>query len=221
MIRDVDISEIWDGRFYTASDLVKADTMDCKGCSDCCRTMTDTILLDPWDIRQMKQVTGLDFDRLLEKHITLTVADGLITPVMAMAEDGACTFLDGNGRCTIHTSRPGFCRLFPLGRYYDDGGDFRYFLQAKECPKPRVKTRVSKWLGIDDLPRYEEYVRQWHAFIKQVQHLIDGESEKLQKQVCLYLVQLFYRRDWEEEPGFYEQFEQRLARARKDLSLAG
>ena len=140
---------------------------------------------------------------------------------MAMAEDGACTFLDGNGRCTIHTSRPGVCRLFPLGRYYDDGGDFRYFLQAKECPKPRVKTRVSKWLGIDDLPRYEEYVRQWHAFIKQVQHLIDGESEKLQKQVCLYLVQLFYRRDWEEEPGFYEQFEQRLARARKDLSLAG
>ena len=29
-------------------------------------------------------------------------------------------FLDENGRCSIYAFRPGFCRLFPLGRYYVD-----------------------------------------------------------------------------------------------------
>ena len=32
-----------------------------------------------------------------------------------MAEDSeSCTFLDENGRCSIHPFRPGICRLFPL-----------------------------------------------------------------------------------------------------------
>ena len=219
MIRDVDIADISDGRFYTASDIVKADTMDCAGCSSCCRTMTDTIFLDPWDIFRMKKVTGMTFGELMEGRITLSVADGLITPVMAMREDGACGFLNEEDRCSIHPDRPGFCRLFPLGRYYE-GGDFRYFLQVKECPKPKVKTRVSKWLGIEDLPLYEDYVRSWHAFRQQVMHLLEGTGEDLKKQVNLYILQLFYRRDWDTERSFYEQFEERLIRARHDLSLA-
>ena len=219
MIRDVDIADISDGRFYTASDMVKADTMDCAGCSSCCRTMTDTIFLDPWDIFMMRRATGLTFEQLMEERISLSVADGLVTPVMGMREDGACTFLTGEDRCSIHPDRPGFCRLFPLGRYYE-GGDFRYFLQVKECPKPKVKIRVSRWLGIDDLPFYEDYVRSWHGFRQQVMHLLEGTGDELRRQVCLYLLQLFYRRDWDEEESFYTQFEERLKRARQDLSLA-
>ena len=51
-------------------------------------------------------------------------------------------------------------------------------------------------------------------------HLLEGTGDDLKKQVCLYILQLFYRRDWEEERSFYEQFDERLIRARHDLSLA-
>ena len=67
MIRDVEITRIWYGRFYTAGDMVKAGTMDCRGCSSCCRTMTDTIFLDPWDVFHLSRATGLTFDQMMEK----------------------------------------------------------------------------------------------------------------------------------------------------------
>ena len=43
-------------------------------------------------------------------------------------EKEACYFLNEEGRCSIHSFRPGICRLFPLGRFYEEEG-FRYFLQ--------------------------------------------------------------------------------------------
>lgn len=55
MNRDVDVRDISDGRFYTANDLVKADTGGCDGCSECCRSMVDTIILDPWDIYMLNK----------------------------------------------------------------------------------------------------------------------------------------------------------------------
>ena len=75
------------------------------------------------------------FETLLAGKIELNVVDGIILPnlKMAGAEDG-CGFLTEEGRCGIHPFRPGICRLFPLGRYYEENG-FRYFLQVHECQK--------------------------------------------------------------------------------------
>ena len=43
--------------------------------------------------------------------------------------ENAQKFLNEQGRCSIHDSRPGFCRLFPLGRFYENGG-FREIVHA-------------------------------------------------------------------------------------------
>ena len=37
--------------------------------------------------------------------------------------DGRCAFLREDNLCNIHTIRPGICRMFPLGRYWEDETD--------------------------------------------------------------------------------------------------
>ena len=74
--------------------------------------------------------------------------------------------------CSIHDFRPGFCRLFPLGRFYENGG-FKYFLQIHECKKTsRSKIKVKKWIDTPDLCQYEKFVADWHYFLLDVQEVL-------------------------------------------------
>lgn len=128
MKRNVELSEISDGKLYTANDMVKADCFDCQGCSACCHGMGTSIVLDPMDIWRLQRGIGLDFAALMEKYIELNVVDGMILPNLKLAgQTEACAFLNAEGRCSVHEFRPGICRLFPLGRYYEEEG-FKYFL---------------------------------------------------------------------------------------------
>ena len=147
MIRNIDIEEISDGKLYTANDMVKADCQDCKGCSACCHGMGESIVLTPLDAYRLTKGLGRSFQEILNEHLELSVCDGIILPNLKMtgSEEG-CTFLNEQGRCTIHAYRPGICRIFPLGRVYEDG-TFKYFLQVYECQnKNRSKIKVKKWV---------------------------------------------------------------------------
>ena len=53
MLRNVDLSEISDGKLYDANDMVKADCKGCEGCSACCRGMGKSIVLDPLDVHHL------------------------------------------------------------------------------------------------------------------------------------------------------------------------
>ncbi|MCR4806553.1 MAG: YkgJ family cysteine cluster protein, partial [Lachnospiraceae bacterium] len=172
MKREVDINEISDGRRYRSSDMVRIGCADCDGCSECCRKVDDTIILDPYDIYELSRGLGAGFNDLLEAGpvpaIALSVADGLILPHLNIDKSiGACRFLNSDGRCGIHSFRPGFCRLYPLGRIYENGS-FSYFHQIYECPYPsKTKVRIRKWLGINDLPAYEAFVLKWHDILEE------------------------------------------------------
>lgn len=223
MKRNVDLKDISDGRLYTSGDMVRADTRGCGGCSACCRGMGNSIILDPYDVWRFQRSLGLSMEALLADGAELNVVDGIILPNLKMAgEEEACTFLDGEGRCRIHDARPGVCRLFPLGRYYE-GRDFRYFLQIHECrQKDRSKVKIKKWVDTPDLAAYEEYIRQWHYFLEDVQQILgrDG-SDELRKQVNVYLLKLFFLEPWNGEKEFYPQFAGRLARGKQYLGIAG
>ena len=122
MEREIDLKAVSDGRLYGANDMVKADCGDCEGCSACCRGMGTSIILDPLDIFRMTGYLDCSFEQLLEERIELQVVDGMILPNLKMAgADEMCSFLNREGRCTIHPARPGICRIFPLGRLYENG----------------------------------------------------------------------------------------------------
>lgn len=164
MIREVDLQEISDGKLYTANDLVKAGCNDCAGCSACCRGMGNSIVLDPLDMHRLCQGLSRPPEEVLSRALELHVVDGLILPNLKMAgAEEACAFLNEEGRCSVHPYRPGICRLFPLGRVYEEES-FRYFLQTDECKKEnRTKVKVKKWLDVPDVAAYER-VRLYVAF---------------------------------------------------------
>ena len=151
---------------------------------------------------------------MLAGKIELNVVDGIILPnlKMAGAEDG-CGFLTEEGRCGIHPFRPGICRLFPLGRYYEENG-FRYFLQVHECQKEnRAKVKVKKWLDTPDLKKYEAYIAGWHRFLIQLQEFIVAHPESA-KAVSMDVLQRFYLTPYQTEE-FYSEFFQRMDEAKK------
>lgn len=193
---------------------------DCEGCSECCRSTADTIILDPQDMYLLSKGTGKVFTDMIEREIEIRLVDGLILPNLMEEHEGEeehCLFLTDRGRCSIHAFRPGLCRLYPMGRYYTEGG-FRYILQKNECTG-RVKTdvRLSDWLGIEDLPRYEAYIQDWHDFRKRVEKVVPILTEKSRDSVQRYILQVFFVHPYRTRQDFYPQYEARMEVCRKAL----
>ena len=220
MIREVDLQEISDGKLYTANDLVKAGCNDCEGCSACCRGMGNSIVLDPLDMHRLCQGLSLPPEEVLSRALELHVVDGLILPNLKMAgAEEACTFLNEEGRCSVHPYRPGICRLFPLGRFYENGS-FRYFLQTKECSREnRTKQKIRKWIDMPEFGRYETFVADWHFFVRRLQDRLMQQSDmEAAQRINRYILQEFYFRGWDAEQNFYDQFSERLKKAQKELA---
>lgn len=217
MKRNIDMNEISDGKLYDINDMVKADCNDCKGCSACCQGMGQSILLDPLDIYNLTVGLNTTFEQLLAEAIELNVVDGVILPNLRMGgTSDSCHFLDDEGRCSIHEFRPGICRLFPLGRLYENQ-DFKYFLQIHECKTPnKTKVKVKKWIDTPNLQENKKYIIDWHYYIDDVQdkltHITDDE---LIKKIDLFILQHFFMEPYHQMEDFYEQFNLRLEKAKK------
>lgn len=214
MERHIDLKEVSDGRLYGLEDMVRADCAGCAGCSACCRGMGKSVVLDPLDVHRLTIATGMGAEALFSCTLELNVVDGIILPNLKMAGVGEkCTFLDENGRCLVHAFRPGICRIFPLGRLYEDGG-FRYFLQIHECKKEsRAKVKVKKWIDTPDASRYDAYVARWHYFLKELQRIIkEDETGQTAKNISLLVLKTFYLTPYDGSRDFYGQFDARLKR---------
>lgn len=220
-------------RLYTARDMAKIGCDDCKGCSYCCQEMGESVVLTPLDICELTLHLGKSFDELMEDKIELYMTDGMVMPNLKMTGEtkaygskAVCGFLNEEGRCSIHSFRPGLCRLFPLGRNYEikqveteDGikeiKGFQYFIVKDSCPNLNgTKVKIEKWLGIPNLKKNEEFITEWHYFCKDFQEemqklLRAGEDDKVKK-INLSMLELFYRKPYEKGRSFYEQFEERM-----------
>lgn len=231
MLRNVSLEEISDGRLYGLNDMAKLGCNDCSGCSSCCRGMGNTIVLDPYDVWRLTGGLGVSLQQLLAGHLELNVVDGIILPNLKLAGDSEqCTFLNEAGRCSIHPYRPGICRLFPLGRYYEEDG-FRYILQVHECEKQnRSKVKIRKWMDTPDMERYDAYIADWHAFLSKLRAKLEKEtlagassdaadeealSQDLAKSISVYVLQQFYLLFYDTSRDFYSQYEARMAAAKK------
>lgn len=221
MKRTIDINEVSDGKLYEVNDMVKAGCDGCKDCHACCVDMGGSIILDPLDIFNMTRKLSVTFEQLLAEHIELGVVDGIILPNIKMNGDSnQCRFLNEEGRCSIHDARPGICRLFPLGRIYEDRG-FKYFLQVYECPKKnKSKVKIKNWLGIENISAYEKFINRWHYLLEDLQEKILKEAdEQTSKNVSMYILQSFYMSKYSDEFDIFEQLNTRLDTAIRTFAL--
>lgn len=219
MQRDRNLNEWTDGKLYTKSDMARVGCGDCAGCCDCCKEM-EGLILDPWDFCMMSAYLGCTQEELMDGFTSLRLVDGIALPELKEdREKRQCLFLDGGGRCSIHAARPGICRLFPLGRLYDEKGGFSYVLQTHECVKQnRTKVRIEKWLGIPQLGKYETYIRGWHNFCRALRAQLHTLDEAQLRTLHMLILQKFYITHYDKE-CFYEQFEERRAQVRALLGL--
>lgn len=196
-----------DVRLYDLNDMVKVGCNDCKGCFSCCRGMGESIILDPYDIWQLETKLHMTFAELMKDKIELHVTDGLILPNLKMqGTKERCGFLDEKGRCAIHEFRPGLCRLFPLGRNYENH-KLQYFLLEDACPNGnQMKMKIKKWIGIPDSRQYEKFLLTWHDLRKELQERLNEDNMKA---VNMQFIRIFYEDQYMDE-DFYGQFACRL-----------
>lgn len=193
--------------------MVKLWCNDCMGCSECCRGMGQSIILDPYDMYQLQTVTGENFEGLLQGKIDLHVENGIILPALTMqADTDACGFLTKEGRCGIHAYRPGLCRAFPLGRNYGEKG-LAYFLLEDACHiKNRTKLKIRKWIDVPAPAQYEKFLITWHDIRKQIMNAIERKaSDDYTQLVNVKLLEIFYQKPYDTASDFYIQFEERMA----------
>lgn len=208
---DDNLERISDGKLYELNDMVKVGCHNCEGCSECCRDMGQSILLDPYDVFQLTKNLHKSFEELLEGSLELHVEVGLILPNLKMVP--SCSFLSEEGRCNIHAFRPGLCRLFPLGRNYTPD-HLNYFLLVHECPvQNKTKMKVSKWIDSDRVRDYQQFLLDWHNLTKQVRVQLAECMEDLteSRRVTMEFLQLFYLKPYEGE-DFYKEFYDRMER---------
>lgn len=207
-------------KLYTASDMAKVGCGNCEGCWECCQGMGESVILDPLDVYRLEKGLGKTFPELMQLCMELGAVDGVVLPHLRM--EGAqerCVFLSEENRCSVHAVRPGFCRMFPLGRYYQDGS-FRYFLQHQECPKePKTKVKISRWLDTQNLKQYENYIMDWHDLQEEAQQIFQTDADgQLAKDLNVYLLETFYSRPYDDR-DFYEQFSERLVHMKKLIRI--
>ena len=214
MLREINLDEISDGKLYSSNDMARTDCKGCDGCSACCHGMGSSIVLDPLDVYRLSINLSKPVNELLAGPLELNVADGIILPNLKMTgTKEACSFLDADGRCTVHAFRPGICRMFPLGRFYENHS-FQYFLQVHECPKTdRSKVKIKKWLDTSDLKKYEAYIARWHGLLIQLQEYIAAHPESA-KVVSMDVLKRFYLTPYQTEE-FYSEFFRRMDEAKK------
>ncbi len=212
MSQDTAGQNITGTKLYAPSDLAALGSHDCRGCSACCYDM-EGLFLDPMDIYMLSKASNRTFQSMLDEEIELDRHYGLILPKMKMdAARKSCHFLDANGRCSIHALRPGICRIFPLGRNYENG-ELSYFLLHDECKIPnRYKIKISKWIGIEDYKKYHSFLLAWHSFVKETGELLTQLTPESARQVLLYVLKLFFESPYR-MVDFYTEFEVRLAKA--------
>ncbi len=210
------VNKISDLKLYEINDLVKLNCDDCNGCYACCQGMGNSVILDPLDIHRLTSNLKLSFESLMLDKIELNVVDGIILPniKMALAKE-KCSFLNDEGRCSIHAFRPGICRIFPLGRYYENHS-FKYFLHIDGCKnKERAKVKVKKWIDTSDLKNNQQFIIDWHYYLKDVQALVSNlNDDNIIKNVNMYTLSQFYVKPYDLDSDFYSQFTKRLDEAK-------
>ncbi|MGL5348714.1 MAG: YkgJ family cysteine cluster protein [Peptostreptococcaceae bacterium] len=215
------LEEISDGKLYNINDTVKADTCGCDGCNDCCIDVGDLVVLTPFDVYEMVNCLGIEFDELIGNKIELRENNKILLPYLKMQENNKrCSFLNEEGRCTIHSSRPNICRLFPLGRVYQND-NFKYFLQVGNCPKEDLsEVKVSKWIGIENYDENKTFVLEWYKFIKALTFRLKFvRDEKEIEEINKIILDNCYRIKIKEDENFYSSFFKELPKVKNILGI--
>ena len=137
------------------------------GCSSICSRTGDPIEHNHYEIALICRESGMTYEDLLDIVETDRV-NGF--PLVMLPRDPACHFWTATG-CRIYRARPLACRLFPLGRVFDNGRSHMVLPERNVCtglvPSP-AKT-VADYLRDQDTDVYISMADRWVEFVNEVE----------------------------------------------------
>ena len=90
---------------------------DINGCASNCCTKSAPVILNPYELSLICRDSGTSYEDLLD---ILDTDRARAFPLVMLPRDPACHFWTGKG-CSIYHGRPLACRLYPLGRVFEQG----------------------------------------------------------------------------------------------------
>lgn len=157
-----------DARVLVGSDLLQL-ACGAEGCSSTCCKATAPIVLNPYEIARICKAAGTSYEDLLDVLDT-DRAKGF--PLVMLPRDPACHFWTASG-CRIYEARPLACRLFPLGRVFENGRSHIVLPAANHCSGlvPAPAKTVAAYLEEQDTSRFIEMADRWIEFVSTIERL--------------------------------------------------
>lgn len=138
-----------------------------NGCSSNCCAKSAPIILNPYELALICRASGMSYEDLLD-FVDTDRAKGF--PLVMLPRDPACHFWTGKG-CRIYNARPLACRLFPLGRVFDNGRSHLVLPKLNVCRGLTSSSTKSvlDYLRDQDTALFIEMADQWIAFVSEIE----------------------------------------------------
>lgn len=155
-----------DAKVLSKTDLLQL-SCGIHGCTSNCCTKSAPIILNPYEIALICRESKLSYEDLLD-IVETDRAKGF--PLVMLPRDPACYFWTGRG-CRIYQARPLACRLFPLGRVFDNGQSHIVLPQLNVCSglaSSPGKT-VADYLREQDTSPSIQMADRWIEFVNEIE----------------------------------------------------
>jgi len=157
-----------DARVLTEADLLQL-TCGATGCSSTCCKATAPIVLNPYELARICKAARMSYEDLLDVLDT-DRAKGF--PLVMLPRDPVCHFWTATG-CRIYEARPLACRLFPLGRVYENNRSHIVLPEVNRCSGlvPTPAKTVTAYLQEQDTALFIEMADRWIEFVSHIERL--------------------------------------------------
>jgi Fe-S-cluster containining protein len=157
-----------EARVLAESDLLQL-ACGAAGCSSTCCKATAPIVLNPYEIARIRAATGMSYEDLLDVLDT-DRAKGF--PLVMLPRDPVCHFWTATG-CRIYEARPLACRLFPLGRVFENVKSHIVLPEVNRCSGlvPAPSKTVAAYLQEQDTALFIEMADRWIEFVSHIERL--------------------------------------------------
>ncbi len=139
------------------------------GCSSICCKNGPPIILNPYEVSTICAQSGMSYEDFLDIAVT-DRAEGF--PLVMLPRDPVCYFWTESG-CRIYKARPLACRLFPLGRVFQDDRSYFVLPGRNLCSGLANAPRrtVADYLRSQDASLYIKMADRWIEFVSDIERL--------------------------------------------------
>ncbi len=155
-----------DAKVLSETDLLQL-SCGIYGCTSNCCTKSAPIILNPYEIALICRESKLSYEDFLD-IVETDRARGF--PLVMLPRDPACHFWTGRG-CRIYQARPLACRLFPLGRVFNNGQSYIVLPQLNVCSglAPSPAKTLADYLREQDTSTSIQMADRWIEFVNEIE----------------------------------------------------